>query len=134
MTFRIELGPCINCGMCRLACPTDTIKYYSTGHRTHVVVDSGCIDCGICQQICPVDCIISLPEIKPSPEDLAAAQERARVRGKTNRSQLQEIDERVALFVGKHAALDTMSPQYFGPESPAASTKEAFAVDGGGGT
>ncbi len=112
MTFRIELKPCINCGMCRLACPTDTIKYYATGRRTHVVIDSGCIDCGICAQVCPVDCIISVPEIRPSPEDLAAAQEKARVRAGINRNNLRQIDERIATFVGASPGVPPINPEY----------------------
>ena len=51
----IDLAGCINCGWCRRVCPTETIKYFSTGHRTHVVEPDGCIDCGICVPVCPVD-------------------------------------------------------------------------------
>jgi ferredoxin len=54
---RIDLAGCINCGWCRRACPTETIKYFATHHRTHVVEPDGCIDCGICQRVCPVNCI-----------------------------------------------------------------------------
>lgn len=99
MTYRIDLEPCINCGLCRLACPTDTIKYYSTGHRTHVVIDSGCIDCAICANVCPMACIVSLPETRPAPEQLVDARERARMRAKLNRAATHEIDSRVAAFI-----------------------------------
>jgi ferredoxin len=54
---RINLAECINCGWCRRACPTETIKYFATHHRTHVVEPDGCIDCGICARVCPVNCI-----------------------------------------------------------------------------
>lgn len=57
MTYRIDLGPCINCGLCRRACPTDCIHFFTTHQRTHVIDPSGCIDCGLCAQVCPVDCI-----------------------------------------------------------------------------
>ncbi len=58
----IDLTACINCGWCRRVCPTETIKYFSTGHRTHVVEPDGCIDCGICVPVCPVNCIHPVPE------------------------------------------------------------------------
>ena len=57
----IDLAACINCGWCRRVCPTETIKYFATGHRTHVVDPDGCIDCGICMPVCPVDCIAMVP-------------------------------------------------------------------------
>ena len=34
---QIDLSECINCSWCRRVCPTETIKYFATGHRTHVV-------------------------------------------------------------------------------------------------
>ncbi len=119
MTYRIELAPCINCGMCRLACPTDTIRYYSTGHRTHVVEEDGCIDCGICAQVCPVDCVYSFPEVQPPPAKLEAAKAVARARAASNRGSILAIDDRVKRFVGRAApARDlTLTPQYVsGPD------------------
>lgn len=74
---RIDLSKCINCSWCRRVCPTETIKYFSTGHRTHVVERDGCIDCGICVRVCPVNCIE--PEAYDVPEpQLEAAKEKAR--------------------------------------------------------
>lgn len=74
----IELAGCINCGWCRRVCPTETIKYFSTGHRTHVVDPDGCIDCGICAPVCPVQVIHDVAEYVVAPERLAAAKEKAR--------------------------------------------------------
>lgn len=73
----IDLAECINCGWCRRACPTETIRYFTTGHRTHVVDADGCIDCGICAKVCPVDCIRPVDYTVP-PDRLAAAQQKAR--------------------------------------------------------
>lgn len=75
---RIELSSCINCGWCRRVCPTETIKYFSTGHRTHVVEPDGCIDCGLCMPVCPVDCIKPVPDYVVPTEKLEAAKEKAR--------------------------------------------------------
>lgn len=58
----IDLAECINCGWCRRVCPTETIKYFATGRRTHVVEPDGCINCGICVPVCPVNCIDPVPE------------------------------------------------------------------------
>ncbi len=74
----IELSGCINCGWCRRVCPTETIKYFATGHRTHVVEPDGCIDCGICTPICPVDVIYAVPEYVVPAEKLIAAKGKAK--------------------------------------------------------
>lgn len=74
----ISLAECINCGWCRRVCPTETIKYFTTGHRTHIVEPDGCIDCGICVPVCPVKCIRPVPEYTVAPEKLAAAKANAR--------------------------------------------------------
>jgi len=73
----IDLVECINCGWCRRACPTETIRYFTTGHRTHVVDPDGCIDCGICVRVCPVDCIGAV-DYTPPPDKLEAAKVKAR--------------------------------------------------------
>lgn len=75
---RINLAECINCGWCRRVCPTETIKYFSTGHRTHVVDPDGCIDCGICVPVCPVQCIDADPAYVVAPHHLTAAREKAK--------------------------------------------------------
>ena len=74
----IDLKACINCGWCRRVCPTETIKYFSTGHRTHIVEADGCIDCGICTPVCPVDCIYPVEYTVPE-EKLDAAKAKARL-------------------------------------------------------
>ncbi len=73
----IDLHKCINCSWCRRTCPTETIKYFATGRRTHVVEPDGCIDCGICVQVCPVDCIHPR-DYEVEPNTLEAAKEKAR--------------------------------------------------------
>jgi len=73
----IDLARCINCSWCRRVCPTETIKYFATGHRTHVVERDGCIDCGICVRVCPVNCIDPDPYEVPAAA-LEAAKEKAR--------------------------------------------------------
>jgi electron transport complex protein RnfB len=75
---RIDLGRCINCSLCRRACPTEAINYFSTGHRTHVVDPAWCIGCDICVRVCPVDCIDEAPGYIHEPQQLALAKERAR--------------------------------------------------------
>lgn len=78
MAFTINLDPCINCGLCRRACPTACIHYFTTGRRTHVIDPAYCIDCGICARVCPVDCIDHDPAYVHDPITLAEAKEQAR--------------------------------------------------------
>lgn len=78
MAYRIDLTLCINCSLCRRNCPTETIRYFSVGKRTHIIDPAGCIDCDICAQLCPVDCIDKDPEYVHQVEELEAAKEKAR--------------------------------------------------------
>jgi formate hydrogenlyase subunit 6/NADH:ubiquinone oxidoreductase subunit I len=78
MALRIELGPCINCGLCRRACPTETIRFFTTGKRTHVIEPAGCIDCDLCVQVCPENCIVPDLEYVHEPAELEAAKAKAR--------------------------------------------------------
>jgi ferredoxin len=78
MTYRIELAGCINCGLCRRACPTDTIRFFLTHQRTHVIEPEGCIDCAICAKVCPVNVIAHDPTYVHDPDLFAAAQQKAR--------------------------------------------------------
>ena len=78
MAFVIDLGPCINCGLCRRACPTECIHFFATGHRTHVIEPSACIDCGLCAKVCPVDCISHDPTYEHDLDALAAAKQHAK--------------------------------------------------------
>ena len=74
----IDLAACINCGWCRRVCPTETIKYFATGHRTHIVEPDGCIDCGICVPVCPVNCIDPVADYVVAPALLDAAKAHAK--------------------------------------------------------
>ncbi|HYM14814.1 MAG TPA: 4Fe-4S binding protein [Dehalococcoidia bacterium] len=74
----IDLAECINCGWCRRTCPTETIRYFATGRRTHVVDPDGCIDCGICVKVCPVNCIYPVADYVVAPDKLAAAKLKAK--------------------------------------------------------
>lgn len=78
MAYTIDLAPCINCGLCRRACPTECIHYFTTGHRTHVIDPASCIDCGICARVCPVDCIAHDPTYVHDPAPLAEAKQHAK--------------------------------------------------------
>jgi electron transport complex protein RnfB len=75
---RIDLSRCINCSLCRRACPTECIHYYSTGKRTHVVDPTECIGCDICIRVCPVDCIDEDATFVIEPEQLERAKAKAR--------------------------------------------------------
>ena len=79
MAFQIDLQPCINCGLCRRACPTECIHYFTTGHRTHVIDPASCIDCGLCANVCPVQCISHDPLYVHDPVTLAEAKGHAKV-------------------------------------------------------
>ncbi|MDP9236218.1 MAG: 4Fe-4S binding protein [Chloroflexota bacterium] len=100
----IDLAGCINCGWCRRVCPTETIKYFATGHRTHVVEPDGCIDCGICTPICPVDVIYPVPDYVVSPENLAAAKQKAKSFAAKQRQMKLDRDAVVARTLAKLAA------------------------------
>ena len=81
----IDIGPCINCSLCRRAFPTEAITSSSTGQRTNVVDKELCIGCDICVKLCPVDCIDQDLEYKPDPEKLEAAKVKARAFAKRQR-------------------------------------------------
>ena len=100
----IELTGCINCGWCRRVCPTETIKYFATGHRTHVVEPDGCIDCGICTPVCPVDVIYAVPDYAVAPEKLDAAKGKARAFAANQRKLKMDRDALVELTLAKLAS------------------------------
>ena len=97
----IDLTECINCGWCRRVCPTETIKYFATGHRTHVVEPDGCIDCGICTPVCPVHCIHPVPEYTVAPEKLEAAKLKAKAFAGKQRKMKLDREAVVAATVAK---------------------------------
>ena len=78
MAFKIDLEPCINCGLCRRSCPTECIHYFTTGKRTHVIDPAFCIDCGICAKVCPVSCIDHDVAYVHDPLPLAEAKQHAK--------------------------------------------------------
>ena len=98
----IDLATCINCGWCRRVCPTETIKYFATGKRTHIVEPDGCIDCGICVQVCPVDCIHPDPYVVPE-QQLEAAKGTARAYAAKKRRQRQDREAVVMRTLAKLA-------------------------------
>jgi ferredoxin len=98
----IDLGRCINCSWCRRVCPTETIKYFATGHRTHIVERDGCIDCGICTAVCPVHCIDPDPYEVPAAK-LEAAKEHARAYAAEQRRMKLGRDALVARTLAKLA-------------------------------
>lgn len=83
---RIDLRRCINCSLCRRACPTECIRYFSTGRRTHVVDPHWCIGCDICIQVCPVDCIDEDRDFVIDPVQLGRAKEKARAFARRQRA------------------------------------------------
>lgn len=99
MAVRILLEPCINCGLCRRACPTETIRFFTTGHRTHVVEPAGCIDCDICVPLCPEKCIVPDETYVHDPVELAAAKERAKAWAARQNATRKRIRERAAAAV-----------------------------------
>jgi NAD-dependent dihydropyrimidine dehydrogenase PreA subunit len=57
VAYIINPQQCINCGLCRRACPTACIDYFKNGRRVHVVDPSACLDCDLCARVCPTNCI-----------------------------------------------------------------------------
>lgn len=104
MAFKIDLDPCINCSLCRRACPTECITYFKTGHRTHVIDPAGCIDCDICAQVCPVNCIRPDPAYVADPVLLEAAKQKARNWARQRRRVVLDTRGRVQAEVGRLAA------------------------------
>lgn len=103
MTYRIDAEPCINCGLCRLTCPTGAIAYFSTRRREHVIQEEWCIDCDLCRQVCPVDCIDSHPEVQPEPEQLERARDRARAYARQGRVLLTNVRADVRRVIEQRA-------------------------------
>lgn len=99
MAVRIELEACINCGLCRRACPTETIHFFTTGKRTHVVEPSGCIDCDLCVQVCPENCIVPDAGYVHDAVELAAAKEAAKAWARRRSTTTRLMRERAAAAV-----------------------------------
>ena len=62
--------------------PDETIRFFTTGRRTHVVEPRGCIGCDLCVQVCPENCIVPDTEYVHDPLELAAAKESAKARAR----------------------------------------------------
>ena len=99
MAVKILLEPCINCGLCRKACPTETIRFFTTGKRTHVVEPAGCIDCDICLPICPEKCIVRDGDYVHDPVELEGAKAGAREWAKRQNDLRRRVRERAARAV-----------------------------------
>jgi formate hydrogenlyase subunit 6/NADH:ubiquinone oxidoreductase subunit I len=99
VAVKILLEPCINCGLCRRACPTETIRFFTTGHRTHVVEPAGCIDCDICIPICPESCIVRDEVYVHDPSELEVAKVHAREWAKRQNGVRQAMKQRAAAAV-----------------------------------
>ena len=99
MAVKILLEPCINCGLCRKACPTETIRFFTTQKRTHVVEPAGCIDCDICVPICPEKCIVHDDDYVHDPVELSDAKAHARDWAKRQNELRQRVRERAARAV-----------------------------------
>jgi ferredoxin len=101
VTYRIATEGCINCGWCRRACPTATIRFFATGQRLHLIEPEGCIDCAICARVCPVDVISHDPTYTHDSGALAAAKERARGwAGEQRRSRLRRRERAATIAAG----------------------------------
>lgn len=104
MAVRIELGACINCGLCRKACPTDAIRFFTTHHRTHVVEPQLCIDCPKCIAVCPEACIIPDDSYVHDSAELEAAKALARAWAAKQRTLKGRVRDRAAVAVAAVAA------------------------------
>ena len=103
VAYRIDLGPCINCSLCRRACPTEAISYFSTGRRTHIIDPSLCIGCDICAQVCPPQCIHQDPDYAIDAGDLASAKDKARAFAKRQHAIKVERKRRALVVTGAGA-------------------------------
>ncbi len=110
MAVKILLEPCINCGLCRKACPTETIRFFTTGRRTHVVEPSGCIDCDICVPICPEKCIVDDAAYIHEPDVLQAAKVRAKDWARRQNSLRQAVKDRAARAIAATSKQDAPCP------------------------
>ena len=104
MAVKIELNACINCGLCRRACPTETIRFFATRRRTHVVEPSGCIDCDLCIPVCPENCIVRDLDYVHDALELEAAKAHARDWSRNQNVLKRAIHDRAAAAVFKVSA------------------------------
>ena len=104
MAVRIIAEACINCGWCRRVCPTETIRYFSTGRRLHRVEPAGCIDCDRCVAVCPEHCIVPDPEYVHDPSELEAAEAKARAWAARQRARREALRRRAAQVLALTAA------------------------------
>ncbi len=104
MALRIELSACINCGLCRRACPTDAVRFFTTHRRTHVIDAANCIDCDLCVRVCPENCIVPDHVYVHDPAELEAAKARARAWAARRNVALRRLRERAATAIAKVGA------------------------------
>jgi pyruvate ferredoxin oxidoreductase delta subunit len=74
----IEFNKCINCMLCFLYCPDNSIKIVADspkqkGNPEVVGIDlDHCKGCAICSSVCPVKCITMIPEVEATKRDKEA--------------------------------------------------------------
>lgn len=54
MPRQIKTQDCINCEICKPACPVEAIEDKGDGLQINA---NDCVDCGTCLRICPEKCI-----------------------------------------------------------------------------
>jgi len=60
------LPSCIDCALCVLACPVDSLGFKQQDKRLLVLNEAHCIVCLNCEDVCPVDAIkIGLKDYLP---------------------------------------------------------------------
>ncbi len=104
MAVKILLEPCINCGLCRRACPTETIRFFTTHRRTHVVDPAGCIDCDVCIPVCPEKCIVRDEAYVHDPAELEVAKSRAREWARRRNALRQRVLQRATAAIAATSA------------------------------
>jgi formate hydrogenlyase subunit 6/NADH:ubiquinone oxidoreductase subunit I len=61
MTYYINPGGCIRCGVCVTECPVRAVPDIEDEARFYVIDSSKCTGCGMCAEICPTGAIEGIP-------------------------------------------------------------------------